>query len=87
VRLGKGYVIEVALATPRQIAEHAEDDDATNHYDGLWESWLGEGERSAGIIYVNSRLTAPQRWAVYWHELVHAVNDVAAHDGVHVLLT
>jgi hypothetical protein len=53
--------------------------------EGLWEPTLGE--KVAGRICIGRWLPAPERWAVYWHELLHAINDITAWDRDQALTT
>ena len=79
VRIGRGYHLIVVLAnqtTLREIAE-AEDDELL---DGFWDSKLSTIGGLAGIIYIHNKLTVAQRWDIYWHELLHAVNDIMLYD-------
>ena len=78
VHLGKGYVVEVVLVGPRKLAELLDEDDTV--YDGFFESSFGDG-KVAGRICINSRLPIAKKWATYWHELIHAVNDISAFDN------
>jgi hypothetical protein len=81
VRLGRGYVVEVVLASQKTLRDvlDAEDD---QHFDGAWDSMLGEdGARSAGVIYIYDRLPVDAKWKTYFHELAHAVTDIAAWDS------
>lgn len=47
---------------------------------GAFEASLGKSG-VAGHIYIRSTLSWPQRRATYWHELMHALHDIAAWDG------
>jgi hypothetical protein len=81
VHLGRGYVVEVALASQRLLRDILDADD-DQHFNGAWDSALGEPDESvAGRIYVYQGLSAADRWATYWHELLHAVNDIRDWDA------
>lgn len=83
VNLGRGYYIKVLLVTQTVIDEVYDDGDSL---DGLWLNELGTGVGRAGTIYIFQGLAAAQRWEVYWHELVHALNDIMAWDRAHPIL-
>ena len=82
VPLGRGYHLTVVLASQTVLRELAEADDDES-LDGVWDNKLGTTNGHAGTIYIHNTLTSAQRWGVYWHELLHAVNDVAAFDRAH----
>jgi len=73
------YTIEVALASQAVLRDVMESEDGA--YDGAWESLLGEEEKIAGRIYIHDKLPREHKWRVFWHELIHAANDIAGHDG------
>ena len=79
VRLGRGYHLTVVFVSQTILRELA-DIENDELLDGYWDSKLGTTNGHAGIIYIHNKLTAAQRWGVYWHELLHAVNDIAAFD-------
>ena len=82
VSLGRDYHITIVLASQTVLRELAEADDDES-LDGVWDAKLGTTNGYAGTIYIHNKLTVAQRWGVYWHELLHAVNDVAAFDRDH----
>ena len=84
VRLGRGYVVEVVLAPQATLRDVCEVDE--EHLDGAWDSQLGE-DGLTGRIYVYEKLSLGKKWETYWHELVHAVNDIMAWDREHPLKT
>lgn len=50
--------------------------------EGLWDNQLGEGKPwFAGYIYIYNRMPLRKQWAIYDHELRHAVHDVLAWEG------
>ncbi len=73
VHLGLGYKIKVALVPQSFLRELADDDDEQQNYDGIW---LDERK----TIYIDKALRASDRREVYWHELIHALNDTVAAD-------
>lgn len=60
--LGGGYVIEVKLAPLETIRDRFGCDEGTWWPDDM-------------TIYILDSLPTYKRWEVYWHELIHAVND------------
>lgn len=46
---------------------------------GAFEASMGTSP--SGTIYIRADLSYARRWATYWHELMHAVHDIAAWDG------
>lgn len=86
VTVGKGYYIDVILVSPRILKEELEEDEHTA--DGAWLNELGprkNGRALAGRILISTRLTTAQRWATFWHEMIHALNDIAAWDAEQVV--
>lgn len=80
VHLGRGYVVEVVLVAQSYFSERGwtEDDELL---DGYWESLLGEGvDQVVGRIFIHERISRQAQWETYWHEMIHAVNDVMAWD-------
>lgn len=75
VHLGLGYKIKVMLVSQKVLQELADDDgrDEGQSFDGLWME-------EAKTIYIDRRLSAAERRATYWHELIHALNDTIAED-------
>ena len=90
VALGKGYYILVHLANSKEIMDALDEDTLTA--DGVWFNELGEnsknkkGEVLAGRILIHRKLSSPKKWDTYWHELLHAVNDLMAYDRDHPLI-
>lgn len=85
INVGRGYYIEVLLVSPNVLREELEEDEHTS--DGAWFNELGprtNGRQRAGKIYISNRLSGQQRWATYWHEMIHAMNDIAAWDSTAV---
>lgn len=84
VSVGKGYYIDVLLVSPNVLKEELEEDEHTA--DAAWFNELGprsNGKALAGRIMISSRLSTTARWDAYWHELLHAVNDIMAWDREH----
>lgn len=67
VKLGGDHVIKIILVAPTTLAEISEADVAL---DGYWDD---ENE----TIYIDKKLSTKKRWNIYWHELRHAINDIA----------
>lgn len=72
VHLGNGHVVTVTLVSRQTLKDLNGDEDEP--LEGLWDS-------DTRAIYVLRSLGSADRWRVYWHELLHAVNDLAAHDS------
>lgn len=69
VKLGRGYVVHIILATPEQIKKGLPTDKVGDAA-GYWEP-------ESFAIYIDNTLGLARQWTVYWHELIHAVNDIA----------
>ena len=69
IRLGRGYNVRVALVTPAQLQEILEEDER----DVAVACWAVEDM----AIYVDGSVGRKRQWAAYYHELVHAVHDIA----------
>jgi hypothetical protein len=78
VRIG-GYLIDVALVSKSMLNDILGDEE---HEDEEHEGgWVGEAEsRRAGVIYLDQNLTVEQQRETFFHELQHAVNDLARWD-------
>lgn len=65
------YRVEVRLVLPATIARllrrRHEDGEAA----GCWDP-------GRVAIYIDRTLSRPRQWEVYWHEIAHAVADLAA---------
>ncbi len=70
------YKIHVVLASQTILREVAEEDESSSLYDGCWVP--DYKEPVFGTIYVDAKLSAKKKWDVFFHELVHAVNDLHA---------
>lgn len=79
-----GYVVGVQTVSQRHLRGLA-NEGSEAWFDGWWESALGRDGPLAGTIYIWSRLPARQKWSTFWHELIHAVNDIAAWDQERVI--
>lgn len=69
VQLGRGNIIKVAIVSPTVLREAFEDEDPDSTLTGGWDSEIN-------TIFIRSDLPLARRWYVYWHELLHAVNDI-----------
>lgn len=69
VKLGQGYIVHIIPATPQQIKKGLPTD-RVGDAAGYWEP-------ESHSIYIDSTLDVPRQWTVYWHEMIHAVNDIA----------
>ena len=85
VHLGGGYVVEVVLV-PQSYFKNFSDVEDGELLDGCFENLLGRDSGPTGRIYIYNRLSHARKWATYWHEVMHAVHDIAAWDA-HKLLT
>ncbi len=86
VHVGRGYVVEVVLVQQRIFRERDFCEDG-EELDGYWESFLGQDELIAGRVYIHQGLSPASRWDTYWHEMVHALNDIMAWDRKEPLAT
>jgi len=75
VQLGRGYVVRVVLLTPSQIRE------AFEEYEAVAETPAGFWDDDYCAVFVDSTLSLERQWRAYWHELLHAVHDIANLDG------
>lgn len=74
VDLGLGYVVQVVLVPQAILQEIVGDEEGNNGaLDGLWDP-------DKRIIYVDKRCSSKRRREVFWHELLHAINDIADTD-------
>lgn len=76
VHLGRAYAIAIHLKPARWFRERYGESLA-----GTFEPCLGRPGPVAGHIYIRANMTPAARHATYWHELLHAINDIAAWDG------
>lgn len=74
VHVGRGYVLSIQSKPPKWFRERFGEQLA-----GAFEASLGNSP--AGTIYIRSDMSYAKRWATYWHELMHAVHDIAAWDA------
>jgi len=79
VHVGLGYKVRIILASQTEIREAFDDDEIS--LDGCWVS-SEEGYPEAGVIYIHNKLSSTRKREVYWHELLHAINDIMAVDQV-----
>lgn len=71
VNLGRGYSVAVRLVSKAELAVVLNEDEGASA--GAWDA-------DKDTIYIRRDLTAKQRWETYWHELVHAIHDIALRD-------
>lgn len=78
VTIGPKHKIKVVLCSQKILRDLAEVEDVTDlsTFDGLWIPTYGQPV--FGTIYIHSKLTQPQRWTTFFHELIHGVNDLHA---------
>jgi len=69
VRLGRGYAVRVLLVAPTQLQEILEEDDP-HLAAGCWSI-------EDYHIYIDNTLSRQRQWETYFHELQHAVHDIA----------
>ena len=74
VHVGRDYTLSVRSVPPEFFRDRYGELLA-----GAFESSLGSSP--SGTIYVRSDMPAAKRWATYWHELMHAIHDIAAWDA------
>ena len=74
--LGRGYVVPVFLVPPATLAEMLDEEDwaPEDRSPGTWDvdGWA---------IYLRSDLPVAELWNTYWHEVAHAVIDIARIDA------
>jgi hypothetical protein len=71
--------VKIVLTTQtviRQVMEAGPD----KSYKGVWDEDLSEDRWHAGVIYIDRRLPADERWDTFWHELAHAITDISSWD-------
>lgn len=73
ISLGGGHVVEIVLVPVSTMKDLTDDD---SHLDAVWEPLLHEEGPLSGRIYIWNKLSAKQRLAVLYHELIHALNDI-----------
>lgn len=74
VHVGRGYVLSIKSMPPKFFRDR--------YGELLAGAFEPSMDRSpAGTIYLRSDMGLSKRWAVYWHELMHAVHDIAAWDA------
>lgn len=73
--LGKGYIIQIKLVTNTELMLILKEPktDSIKQYAGAWVD-------TDRIIYIDKNLTKAKQWEVYWHELLHAIHDIATLD-------
>lgn len=69
VSLGRGYTVGVILVTRTQMQEIT-DDEEKDMTAACWDT-------DTMTIYVDNSLSRSKMWEAYFHELYHAVHDVA----------
>jgi hypothetical protein len=69
VTLGHGYTVRVAMLTQSEMMEVADEDEI-----GLTAGcWSVEDL----TIFIDGTMSRQRQWATYFHELLHAVHDIA----------
>lgn len=80
VRLGRGYKVKVRLAGAKRIKQLLGCEGV-----GCWADHLHEAKDGIiGVIYIDKGLPEAEQWDTYWHELIHAINDVSLWDRENV---
>ena len=74
VHVGRGYRLRVRVMPAKFFRDRYGENLA-----GTFEASLGKSP--AGTLYIRANLSAEQRWVTYWHELMHALHDIACWDG------
>lgn len=75
VNLGYGFVLRVTLLPPLALMEELMKyaDQEIDKSEGTVSGFL---DGDSWTIYINSRLSAKNKWDTYWHELQHAITDI-----------
>ena len=76
VHFGRDYSIAIHVVPPKFFKERYGETLA-----GAFENVLGKPNGVSGHIYIRASLSAAQKRATYWHELMHALHDIAAWDA------
>lgn len=71
VHVGRGYVINVQLVSAAELADLL--DEEPGETAGMWDV-------DKDTIYVRRDLPQRRRWEAYWHEMLHAIHDIAIRD-------
>ena len=69
VHLGRGYKLRVVLVTPTQMQDLLDEDELG----GTAACW----DDDTYTISVDNTLSRSAQWEAYFHELYHAVHDIA----------
>lgn len=77
VTIGPKHKLKVVLCSPATLKALAtDDDDIAFEVDALW---VPTYERPVfGTIYIDINAKGRKRWDLFFHELIHAVNDLHA---------
>jgi hypothetical protein len=78
IRLGP-YVVDVVLVTQCVLKDVLDDEEEGNTYEGAWVGSFDPGH--TGAIYIDRALPRAKQWGVFFHELLHAVNDIRDWDA------
>jgi len=72
------HKIKVVLCSQKILREIMEIEDVTDttQFDGLWVP--SYGKPVFGTIYIHTKMTREKRMTTFFHELIHAVNDLHA---------
>lgn len=80
IRLGP-YIIDIVLANQTTIRDVLDDDDGNDSYHGCWDNLLGESTSTVcGRIYIHEKESMTLKWETLWHEIAHALVDIASWD-------
>jgi len=74
VNLGRGYLVKIRVMPMAELKHAAGIEDEEGAVDGAWE-------HETLTIYIDRGLSIKRRWEIYWHELLHAVNDILAEES------
>ena len=73
--VGGGYKVVTKLVTRTQLAQLLDESERPS------ESWSPGGwDVDSMTIYISKHLSSGKKWETYWHELAHAVHDIALID-------
>jgi hypothetical protein len=70
-----GYTVEILLVSQSVLREEMGDEDGECLYEGGWFPDL-DADRVHGRILILQSLPWTKKWFVFWHECLHAVNDI-----------
>ena len=78
VCLGAGYRIKVVLVLPSELAVENDEEDQPQHArsPGSWDP-------DEMLIQIDSRKSLTEQWAIFRHDLLHALHDVIWMESQH----